>query len=361
MNGSIDNSMAASGLWITPSLVTALIGLAGVVLGLVARDVVMALYLARRKRADEVADRNKVEVKAHRDLVRLYADPLRDAVTSLRFRLHEIVDKQQARYLLADAPNIPFLDYKRISTLYRIAAVLGWIRAIRRERSYLDPDETKGSVEMEAIGKFEVALADGGHVELHRLEELAGLWRVTTIPADVKPHVAALIDGARADYLAAKGRLAARDLDDGEQVELSRACADIIRREAGVEIDDDVVVATAGQAATVFGIKEAYVYRDWQAAIGDMMLADKAIGVRHFSVMGFGRFEDLYLAAERRKKRSIDARWFARLEAIIHDLDMAQTGNFDARRDQLCALYECCKELEQGLERRSDAAADLAA
>ncbi len=129
----------------SPQVVATLLALVGVIVGLVAPDIVMAIYLVRQKRAHELADRKESEGKQHHDLVRLYSDPLKDAATSLRHRLKEIVEQKQAPYLLADAPGIPFLDYKRISTLYRIAAVLGWIRAIRRERSYLDPQQASPS------------------------------------------------------------------------------------------------------------------------------------------------------------------------------------------------------------------------
>jgi hypothetical protein len=354
MDNAIGNTAAAGGLWSNPSVVSAIIALAGVVLGLLARDIGMAFFLARRKRADEVADRRETDTKSHRDLVRLYADPLSDAVTSLRFRLKEIVEEKNARYMLANAPHSAFLEYKRISTLYRIAAVLGWIRAIRRERSFLDPDQAKASVEMEAIGKLEKALADGDHVELHRLDELSSLWRVTGIEAAKKRTVAMHIDGARGDYLASRSKLVARELTPEEQLELARCCADIIRREADVEILDELVEATNVQSAAILGIKEAYLYRDWQAAIGDMMIEEDPVGARHFSVMGFGKFEDLYLDAHRQtKKRSIALRWFDRLEAIIHDLDMTQTGMFDARRELVAKLYACCKELEEGLAKRS--------
>src|SRR6185312_8626296 len=123
----LQTSPPDGGLILPPAIIAALIALVGVVVGLVARDVVMAIYLARKKRTEDLADHEAAARRAHRDLVRLYSDPLRMAVRSLRFRLHEIVVKKQGRYLRSDAPRIPFMTYKRISTLYRIAALLGWI------------------------------------------------------------------------------------------------------------------------------------------------------------------------------------------------------------------------------------------
>ena len=118
-----------------------------------------------------------------------------------------------------------------------------------------------------------------------------------------------------------------------------------------MEIPAELVTATVKQAAVIFGIKEAYIYRDWQAAIGDLMLMQDRGGNRHFSVHGFGSFEDMILEAQR-DNQSNTARWFNRLERLIHDLDMAHEGMFDARREQLRNLYKCCIKLETALQER---------
>lgn len=343
---------ADSALLLQPPIVAALIALVGVLVGLFVREVVLGLYLNRKARAEALADRQADRTRAHRDLVRLYADPLLDAARSLRFRLDEIVDRQQGRYLRAEEPDIVYFAYKRISTLYRLAVLLGWIRAMRRERSHLDPDQTSAAAEMQAITDLEVALADGDHVELHRLDELMVLWRVPVIDAGVKTRIATLIDVQRARFLASKDALGARDLSEEDRVALAESCAQIVRERANLDIPSALVAAAAEQAVVIFGIKEAYIYRDWQAAIGDLMIEEAHAGVRHFTVLGFGAFEDLYVAAHRKKKRVGGARWFDRLEALFHDLEMEQSGAFDARRDQVRKLHLCCKALESALEAR---------
>jgi hypothetical protein len=308
-------------------------------------------YLYRQKHSHELADRKESEAKQQRDLVRLYSDPLKDAVTSLRHRLNEIVDQKQARYLLAGAPNTSFHEYKRTSTLYRIAAVLGWIRAIRRERSFLDPQQLSASHEMQAIDAFEKALADGQHVELQRLDELAILWRVSTIAPPRKGPIASLIDGERADFLAMKGAPTASSLSEQDRLELAERCAAIIRQEAGVDIPCDIVAANTKQSTVIFGIKESYIYRDWQAAIGNLMLQEDKRGARHFSVIGFGAFEDMVFQA-RKDNPSDVARWISRLQRLIFDRDMTRVGMFDARIEQLRRIYDSVGKLESGLEQR---------
>lgn len=342
---------------VSPPVISALIALLGVIVGLIARDVIMAVYLARRKRAEDLADRREIECRDHQDLVRLYADPLREAVSSLKFRLQEIIEKKQGRYLRSDAPKTPFLTYKRISTLYRIAALLGWIRAVRRERSYLDPKLASASSEMKLIGKIEAALADGDHVELQRLQELMALWGITTIPSADQAHLANRIDAERADFLAANDVLAAADLSPEHQGELARRCADLVVTGAAVPISDTFVAETSAGALAILGIKEAYIYRDWQAAIGDLMLEKSEGGPRHFSVLGFGAFETMLLKAESRNSAARDRRWFERLQLIILDLDMTNDDRFDARRGQLRELHQCCIELEAALAARISPAA----
>jgi len=87
-----------------PQVTAALIAFGGIVIGLFGRDVVMALVLANRKREDERRDRTESRALTRHDTVRIYGDPLHQAVKSLRFRLCEIIDHGPARYLLAAPP-----------------------------------------------------------------------------------------------------------------------------------------------------------------------------------------------------------------------------------------------------------------
>lgn len=338
------------------TIIAASIGLAGVIVGLVGRDVIMALLLARQKREQELADRSAAKNDANRELTRIYADPLLEATRSLRFRLREIIESGQTRYLLASAPRIPYLEYKRISTLYRVAALLGWIRAFRRERSYLVPNAA-GSAEKTAnpIDQIESALADGQHVEEQRLNELFKLWSVSeNVMTDPKARarLASEIDAIRQNFLDRAGILSATSLDHAEQTGLVHECAKLISLRCNVDIPSALVDAHADAARIYLGIKEAYIYRDWQAAIGDFMIVEARGGNRRFDVIGFGEFESRYLQARGESapvRDDRERRWFNRLEAIFLDLDMGKTGLFDARRQQVNNLYHGCISLENYL------------
>ena len=137
------------------------------------------------------------------------------------------------------------------------------------------------------------------------------------------------------------------DLPADEKIEASRRCAAIIKTLLEIDIPDSTVESCAETASDYLGIKEAYIYRDWQAAIGDMMIIETKSTPRRFDVIGFGEFEDRYLKIP--KERDIERRWFVRLETLFHDLNMAQTSMFDARQQQLKNLQNNCETLEHYL------------
>lgn len=312
----------------------------------------MAVHLVKQRRSEELNDKYRDKSEQRFDIIRIYAEPLIDATTSLYYRLDEIVIKKQGRYLRANVPVIPFLEYKKISTLYRIAVLLGWMRAIKRERGYLDPRKSESATDEQLIGKIEAALADGYHIERHRLDELLLLWRIPSIKEENKVNIAYNIDGIRADYLAKEGHMSAVDLTDIQKKEIAQMCADVIRQSERIDIPGSIVDSHFQHSAVILGIKEAYIYRDWQAAIGDFMLKEIDGGLRRFTVMGYGDFEAHYLKAYEGDKMTRARRWFNRLQAIVYDLDMELTGSFDARRDQLINLHESCNTLRITLEKR---------
>ncbi len=69
--------------------------------------------------------------------------------------------------MLASKP-LGYNEYKRTSTLYRIATFLGWVRALNIELSALSRNADRASSVYQAIEEAQKALADGPHVELHR-------------------------------------------------------------------------------------------------------------------------------------------------------------------------------------------------
>jgi hypothetical protein len=87
-------------------------------------------------------------------------------------------------------------------------------------------------------------------------------------------------------------------------------------------------------------MREAWVYRDWQSAIGDMMLRTLADQSRKFEVVGYGEFEQIC------RDGSIAQRlWISRLAEVFDDLDLSIQDRFDARPRQLHAMASATAKL----------------
>ena len=107
------------------------------------------------------------EKKTAIEVFRRYADPLSSSATSLLWRLNEILNQPgRGTFLRKDVASTKFVSYKRLSTIYRFAALLGWIRAFRRELSFLRSKDDSGLGQIkESLRSLERALADGSHIE----------------------------------------------------------------------------------------------------------------------------------------------------------------------------------------------------
>lgn len=145
----------------------ALIGATVTLLGILVRDLVFRLWHERWQRR-----------KSQFEIFRRYADPLISSASSLLWRLYEFFYiKGRCDYL--KNPMREFEKYKKISTLYRIARLLGWICAYRRELSFLEVSKKKQLDSInKAIESLEAALADGPHIELEKLKGIASLWDI---------------------------------------------------------------------------------------------------------------------------------------------------------------------------------------
>lgn len=333
-------------------------------MGVLLRDVVMQLYIFRkrreselddqfRKRKDELETKYRNELIRAQDVVRLYSDPLLQSCRSLNFRLKEVLEqKGRATFLLPQTPQSDFVVYKRISTLYRLAALLGWIRAYRKERSYLDPTEASGASEIEeAVDSLQKALADGPHVENQRLKELLRIWAPgNLILEDSKMReLAVAIDNALRSILTKEKKSHALELGETAKEQLCSE-AKIIAEGLNVDIPAELVNGERSRAVVFFGIKEAYIYRDWQQAIGDLLLVDVAGAPRRFDVIGYDRFETAFLSSL--ENDTPHRRWIRRLDAVFAGLEPDKEDVFDARRNQLRSVLEASVRLQQVLEEK---------
>jgi hypothetical protein len=301
------------------------------------------------------------ENKANLSVYRAYADPLRDAALSLKYRLSEILSEAfRAKFLLSEAPQTPYTRYKFVSTLYRMAAVLGWIRAYRRERSYLDPlSQASDDAFEEAVNNFQSKLADGPHVEITRAKELISIWvKGTQVPvsSDALSRIALAVESELDKILGQSEavRTSILEASKEEQLSLCSNCRKIIELELGTEIPDGLRDSRLQEAIAILGITEAWIFRDWQQAIGDFMLQDLREAARRFDVIGFRDFIERYRNSFS-KERHHDRELLGHLEALFRDLDLSKVSIFDARREQLqevhAAIERLVGEIDMGRQR----------
>jgi len=289
----------------------AVIGAATAVAVMIVRDLglkILEEHRLRRRSADQV--------------FRRYLAPLACAVVALMYRFREFLGETRYGYFRpeANASASRFDNYKRVSTYYRVAAVLGWIRAIRRELSYQDLTVHKYKELNDVVRRFEDNLADGQDVEIDGLRGLCGLWGLP-VPEDAS-HVAAKVSLYTTRLVHSRSCEVATELDASAQIELLRAVWQML---ANGDAPDSTLEETQEAAVRRLATRQAWLYRDWQAAIGDMVLKALDTNPRAFDVMGFLEFED----AANDDQRKV---WVSRIAAIFECLDL-EAGNkqFDAR------------------------------
>jgi hypothetical protein len=297
--------------------------LLGTFLGLLSAVVTSFIIPYVQKRMEKVEQKRGIYEK--------YAQPLAADAVNLLWRLDEILFKQRGQYLSENAPPTPFNQYKLISTCYRIAAILGWIRAIRLEQSYLFyGDQAAVDALRGAVIDFESALADSPRVEARVLRELARLWRLE-LPADRATPAMAQFAADTQHFLSSYALTRYQELaalDDERGLEVVRRVATSLTGILGQPaVADGELVATCRSALTIIGVRQAWIYRDWQQAIGDLMTCKIDGALRRFDIIGYGAFETLYRGAENP--------WMARLQDVVIGIDVARSEPTDLRPEQL--------------------------
>ena len=321
-----------------------LITMIGATTGLVTAIVTSFLIPIFQKKQEKVEQRRSVHER--------YAQPLAADAVNLLWRLDEILFKGRAQYLREDAPPTAFNVYKRISTCYRIAAVLGWVRAIELEQSYLFYGEERSQGDLRvAVVDLESALADSPHVEVHVLRGVAELWNVALPDDTAEVARVAACGNAEMQHMLAEFHLARyRDfvsLDGARQIQVVRRMAAAVCEALGKPpVEETVLTATGAQALSRIAVRQAWIYRDWQQAIGTLMIRVIDGAARRFDVLDYGAFEALATGSDSEQKI-----WMDRLEAVVIGIDAVRPQLGDFRVAQLRAMARAVASLVCAIER----------
>lgn len=324
-----------------PAVVAAALAAVFTILGIVLKDHFL-----------KVVEEKRSEAKLSRSIYERYSNPLATATASLLIRLHEALLREHRLVYLGGGepaensnPGGIFRAYKKLSTMYRLAALIGWIRACRREFSYLRIAEPGDVAPIErAISALESALADGGWVEKERVLRLNELWRICSTERLNTANAEG--PGVQVDNLIWDS-LETNRCEDVSQLEidakrrLCRSVADCLTARFNAEyLSADLMEETWAEAIKIIGIREAWVYREWQGAIGDVMIRPVTSATRAFEVIGYGEFEQFSKHGDPTQKLAI-----GRIREIFHDLDLAVEERFDARPRQLRSIAKASADL----------------
>lgn len=281
-------------------------------------------------------------------IYRRYLAPLADACTKLVWRANEIFVDERHAYLKTTTRPLDFNAYKRRSTLYRVAALIGWVRAMNIELAALTrTDAAFASPIAEDIKAFQSALADGPHVEIYRLKSISALWGLDLTPlsdSDVKT-TAMRFEVAMHRVLTAEagsGDIALDALTPARQVKVCAVLAEFLTdRLGGTALTQMRLKATVAQAVRCLTFREALVYRDWQDALGDAMLTPDPDAERRYKLIGYQAFETLLDEAK--------TPWIRIFAASIDDIDFEDVDPNDFRAHQLVRTMDAAARILVGL------------
>lgn len=327
MNFHVTLSAASpsASVWSGP-VIAAIIGAVTAVLGILLRD-----WLIERRKE------RRAQLRGEQEVYERYLAPLCDACEKIVWRSREIFVLERHAFLKTTTLPLGFNGYKRTSTLYRIASLIGWIRGMDIELSSLPRRNPASTPAIAAqIKVFREALADGPSVEQDRLRRLSELWGLdlsSLSPADrarlgmrveVKAHALAGIE-------AAASLSAVADLSAAKQRKLCAELATYLASELNASTPDPrLITASVADAVDSLVFREALLYRDWQDALGDEMIERDPNSVRRFRIIGFAKF-----CGELAEPKTP---WMTVLAASIDDIDFEHPNPKDFRADQLHQL-----------------------
>jgi hypothetical protein len=283
--------------------------------------------------------------------VRANAEPLAAAATDLLWRLKEITQDGSGYYIAPNAPGGDYYDYKRGSTAFRLAAVLGAIRAIDRETHVLGEARPAAQNSLfAAIQSFSAVLADGPPQEYLRAARLCDVWGLPPFAAAQSDdeafdphgmHDAARFDAALRKHLPGVEVSNTHDLVGAlmilsreELLDLFRKLAFDLAKFRGEEPPSpSKVLESVEETARALAFREARLFREWQRTIGDRMLSDGG-------VISFAAFEAM--TADPAVRTSP---WMRRLLDLFEGVDIAADAKHDVRPRQLRRLSEATATL----------------
>lgn len=273
---------------------------------------------------------NNDKIESEYDAYKHYSKPLIKAAQSLGYRLKEILEFN-GNYLLPNAPESGFFKYKFDSTVFRLCALIGWIRALEIEYSYIEGwKESSNKKIRNAINDFKAALADGGHLEVSIVNDLSKLFRLETdfesLSDKQKATLGAKIEVTIFNNINDRAGNTLSNLAEYHRVGLVKDVLDTICENLDCpKVSDEFIKANIDDAITELNREYCWIYRDWQDAIGDCMISRDPVGNRLYSIIGYAKFKEM----------SPDNQYIRKAMDLFSDLDVTIDNKYDVRIAQI--------------------------
>lgn len=320
------------GLLKAPTVLAAYITGSLTVLGVVFTGIVTILAVFLRDFLIATSLKEKETAQLQYTKVMNYVDPLHSAASKLFWRFKEIFSEDgRGVYLTASAPTTEFNIYKIRSTLYRLASLLGWIRAFRKEMSYLSVADQKQFQALQmSIDSLEGALAEGIHAEQDRLRYLNDRWNLKLASHSKEFKRISVSLDSFLDSRSSEGTI-----QDNLDLPLCQDVADFISQQ--LNQNKGWVIGDAVPSSRLHP-RQAWLYRDWQEVIGEMMVQPAENASRRFDVASYGEFEKMCFSADDDLRRPL-----RRLMDLVDRVDFS--SQTDYRPQQLWNCYQATANL----------------
>ncbi|WP_125184497.1 hypothetical protein [Hyphobacterium indicum] len=265
--------------------------------------------------------------KTAAEIYRIYASPIAVASVSLFWRLNEIFDQSSRSHYLTEELRVSDFDrYKYLSTIYRFGRLLGWLNAYERElfsRSVSSSRQAK-IVDI-AISRFRENIADGAHVEALRFKSVISCLNESELAADLdEAQLTIQIDRILQTFLAGPQATLAIDLSEKLKSKLANEVVQTINNTSGVKFSNESLPVDA--IIDALSIREAWLYRDYQDALGDVFLKKADRERRDFEAISYREFEEIF-----NDQNSGSQIWLSRFCRLFDDLEVSAANRFDAR------------------------------
>lgn len=246
------------------SLIIASVTIITVILGFAIKDYIIPGIIEKRSKKRE-----------GQQLFNRYKVHLFKSALFFANRLSEIF-RTRSHYLWIEAPKSDFYEYKYLSTIYRLCALLGWIRAYRLEEASISIRKSDKEIHLLSGGldKLVSSFADGQNIEMYVAKALCKLHAVEIdkMPVDRLELFSVEIDHIVQEVLTNSGKEYVSELSDQKQTEFITKFKNLLTK---LSIEGSLVDSTKADVIKAVSIKQGLIYRDWQQAIGDLMLGKK--------------------------------------------------------------------------------------